>query len=756
MRLLPIVTSLHCPHTMSIMDLTTSLPWLQSRFLELLATAQKSLSYDDVAVLSALAFGSTAYLLKGIAWNKPDPFEYMLYERPQEQLEGNRAQSATRNIFEKMENDVSLPFYHELSQPLSADSSFYSKREDIVIFWGSQSGTAEGFANRLARELPRRFGLQAMAADLSDFDPETIALIPRTKLAIFIISTYGEGDPSDNTTELWNFLHHTSDFKLANLRYFAFGLGNKNYKYYNRVIDVVTTFLDKFGATCLLPVGRADDSNGTTEEDFLEWKESVFSTLKRELQIEERPPVYEPTLKVVEDESLTVTDLHLGEPMESGRGKKTNALCSPIRPLTIKESKEIATSADRNCIHMELDISRYPELKYKTGDHVAVWPINPDDEVNRLLNILGLQHKSSVPISLLSCKPGTKIKLPTPTNIIALFQYYLEICAPVSRETVQYLAQFAPTSSAKNILSALGNDKEAYAQLLLQKHINLGRLLEYCVDGEGATWEQLPLSFIVESLSAMQPRYYSISSSSVVQPQQVALTVAVSDSALKGENSIERIPGLATNYILALQNALSSKATEFKTYPRILTYPLQGPGNILQSGKVFAHIRKSRFKLPVSPSTNLILIAAGTGIAPFRGFLHERARFKTMGRPVGQIMLFYGCRHPDEDYLYRDEFGTLKQTLGDNLQLSTAFSRQDHSRKVYVQDRVNEQAQQLCDMFINGQTYLYICGATNMARAVTTNFGNSIKTMNNWSDDELRSWMENQKKHGTWQEDVWG
>jgi sulfite reductase alpha subunit-like flavoprotein len=63
------------------------------------------------------------------------------------------------------------------------------QNKDVVIFWGSQSGTAEGFANRLARDCHRRFRLEALAADLSDFDPETIALIPKTKLAIFIMST---------------------------------------------------------------------------------------------------------------------------------------------------------------------------------------------------------------------------------------------------------------------------------------------------------------------------------------------------------------------------------------------------------------------------------------------------------------------------------------------------------------------------------------------------------------------------------------
>ncbi|KJZ74270.1 hypothetical protein HIM_06276 [Hirsutella minnesotensis 3608] len=77
-------------------------------------------------------------------------------------------------------------------------------KKDIVLFWGSQSGTAESFAKRLARNLPQLFNLTAMSADLSDFDPEAIALIPSSKRAIFILATYGEGDRSDNAAQFWD------------------------------------------------------------------------------------------------------------------------------------------------------------------------------------------------------------------------------------------------------------------------------------------------------------------------------------------------------------------------------------------------------------------------------------------------------------------------------------------------------------------------------------------------------------------------
>lgn len=129
--------------------------------------------------------------------------------------------------------------------------------------WGSQFGTAEGFANRLARELHQRLGLDALSADLSDFDSKTITLLPRSKIAIFILSTYGERDPSDNAGPFWDWLTKLTDSgALPSLRYAAFGLGNTQYRHYNRIVDVVDRALQKAGAA---------------EEDFLAWKDDLFT-----------------------------------------------------------------------------------------------------------------------------------------------------------------------------------------------------------------------------------------------------------------------------------------------------------------------------------------------------------------------------------------------------------------------------------------------------------------------------------------------
>ena len=221
---------------------------------------------------------------------------------------------------------------------------------------------------------------------------------------------------------------------------------------------------------------------------------------------------------------------------------------------------------------MEVDLSQNPEIKYKTGDHLGVWPINPDVEVARLLEILGLWGRKDIPISTSSLDPVTKLKIPTPTTTEALFRHYLEICSPVSRETVLSVAQFAPTSAAKAFLTRFGTSKEAYADLLTHSYVNIGRLLQLAA-GEGVIWS-VPLSYLIETLPAMAPRYYSISSSSIVQPRQAAITAVVSDQALS-EDPVDRVHGLATNYLLALKQSLHTTGPE--PHPYGLTYPLDGP-----------------------------------------------------------------------------------------------------------------------------------------------------------------------------------
>jgi len=237
--------------------------------LRLLFETLKPGSWTDVAALGLFALAGVGYSLRGIAWDRPDPYRYIYYERPQERKGAARTASLnTRNVAQRLE-DLS---------------------KEGVIFWGSQSGTAEGFAQRLSRDLHLRFGLETLTADLSDYDPATIALIPESKLTFFVLSTYGEGDPSDNAVYFWNWIRGDCDLSTPNIRFMAFELGNSNYKYYNRVIDVTVKGLENAGAKSLLPVAKADDAQGTTEEDFMSWRMMSSPCCDRTFTLKRDPP----------------------------------------------------------------------------------------------------------------------------------------------------------------------------------------------------------------------------------------------------------------------------------------------------------------------------------------------------------------------------------------------------------------------------------------------------------------------------------
>lgn len=657
----------------------------------------------------------------------------------------------------------------------------------MVIFWGSESGTAERFALRLANELEQRFGLRILVADLDAFDHRYLVNFSHDKVAGFILSTYGEGDPPGNTDAFWRTLTGFVEqkTKLDSLRYFLFGLGNRNYRHYNRVAEVVDGSLQKLGARRIGPAGRADDSNGGTEEEFLSWKQEIVEHLRRALNLEERPQSYRPSINVSEgrsddDDSL----LFLGEPHPSLL-RQSSALPrhpDPNAPfvLPVTEARELFSSSERTCLHMEFSLEHVPWIKYQTGDHLAIWPMNPDEEVERLLNLLGLKDKAHSTISITaaegSSSTGGRVSstLPPSTTIDALFRYYLEICAPLSRDILAGLAEFAPGKSEQEYLHLLATDRQVFETEVLASHQTLAALLS-TISGD-KTWN-IPLPFLVERLRKMQPRRYSISSSAVTHPRRPSITVVVDTKHLHDEsdnNCSRRCYGLTTNYLLALQQSVDNSSSNSpdnpsssRKAPQSLAYTLTGPRNLLSGTKVFGQIRRSTFKPPPKESTPIILIGAGTGIAPLRGFVQERARVKEIGKVVGKTVLILGFRKRDEDFLYAEEWDRYQKVLGeDRLQIWTAFSREDHDhpegqknkKSVYVQDRLREHAEEVLQLLEQeDRSAVYICGSARMARDVLAELKRCwASSREHQRDGDADAWLDSLKRDARLHEDVWG
>lgn len=592
----------------------------------------------DIIVLLVIIVGTALYLTKGKLWGiAKDPYATSFAN-----ANGLKA-GKTRNIVEKMEESG----------------------KNCIIFYGSQTGTAEDYASRLAKEGKSRFGLETMVADLEDYDYDNLDCVPSDKIVFFVLATYGEGEPTDNAVDFYEFITREdaeftngNDPPLGNLNYVAFGLGNNTYEHYNSMVRNVDKALRKLGANRIGEAGEGDDGAGTMEEDFLAWKEPMWAALSEKMGLVEREAVYEPIFGIVEREGLEKSspEVYLGEPNKMHLDGTARGPYNAHNPYiaSIAESYELFSVKDRNCLHMEIDVGG-SNLTYQTGDHVAVWPTNPGEEVDRFLDVIGLADKRHTVISVKALEPTAKVPFPTPTTYDAIVRYHMEICAPVSRQFLATLAAFAPDEASKAEMTKLGGDKDYFHEQVNIKHYNIARVLS--VVGKGKKWSHIPFSAFIEGLNKLQPRYYSISSSSMVQPKKISITVVVERQMIPGREDPFR--GVASNYLLALKQKQNGDPDPC---PFGQTYEITGPRNKYDGIHVPIHVRHSNFKLPSDPTKPIILVGPGTGIAPFRGFVMERARMASAGEQVGKVLLFFGCRRRTDDFLYEKEWAVSLST----------------------------------------------------------------------------------------------
>ncbi|KAF4440933.1 NADPH-ferrihemoprotein reductase [Fusarium austroafricanum] len=686
----------------------------------LLTTESPAIDSIDLFVLLSLLIGAIAYLSK----------------------------SKLRNLFSS--KDVSSTEI-EVSKEDSLRSIAHicnTTGKNCVIFYGSQTGTAENYAQKLAREASSRYGLDPMVADLEEYDYNGLSELSEQVVLMFVLATYGEGEPTDNAQDFYSYITgDEAEASLKNVKYVAFGLGNSTYEHYNAMVRRVSKAMDNLGARNLARIGEADDATGTTEEDFLSWKQDMWPKLVQEFGLKERDVAYESSFGVIERDDMDVSSpgVYLGEANADHLESSGNRQFSNTNPYiaNITESREVFTSKDRNCIHMEIDLGD-SGLAYETGDHVAIWPSNSEDQVTQLLNILGLREKKDKVISIVSRESTAKSPVPTLTTYATALRYYLEIAGPVSREFINIIAAFAPNGTAKAEATKLGSDKEYFNTRISQPRLTLALVLKSLSNGQ--PWAQIPFSAIIEGLNKLQPRYYSTSSSSLVQPTVVSITAAV--EACEIPSRPEAFRGVATNYLQAIKKAQNHES------PLETSHLIDGPRAKYSGFRVPVHLRKSNFKLPKDTSRPVIMIGPGTGVAPFRAFVQERAALKKQGKNVGKNLLFFGCRRRDEDYLYESEWKDCKNILGDAFDIHIAFSRET-KQKVYVQHMIKTHAKEVVDMIENG-AIVYVCGdAKHMARDVNSTLISIWAEQRGFSENEALEKVKSLRENGRYQEDIW-
>ncbi|MGH0136114.1 UNVERIFIED_CONTAM: hypothetical protein FKN15_010896 [Acipenser sinensis] len=578
------------------------------------------------------------------------------------------------------------------------ETSFIEKMKktgkNIVVFYGSQTGTAEEFANRLSKDA-QRYGMRGTVADPEEYDMSELSRLSEidNSIAVFCMATYGEGDPTDNAQDFYDWLQEADD-DLSGVNFTVFGLGNKTYEHYNSMGKYVDKRLQQLGAKRIFDLGMGDD-DGNLEEDFVSWREQFWPAVCEHFGVEATGD----ESSIRQYELVVHTDINMNKVYtgEMGRLKSFETQKMPFdakNPFlgTITANRKLNKGGSRHLMHLELDISA-SKIRYDSGDHVAVYPINDTTLVNKIGEILNVDLDTVISLNNLDEESNKKHPFPCPTSYRTALTHYLDITNPPRTNVLYELSQYATDpkdqETLRKMASSATEGKSHYQTWVLEAKRNILAVLQDMPS------LRPPIDHLCELLPRLQARYYSIASSSKVHSNSVHICAVVVEYETKTGRTNK---GVATNW---LKNKV--------------------PTDNGHKSMVPLFVRKSQFRLPFKTSTPVIMIGPGTGIAPFMGFIQERAWLKQQGKEVGETVLYYGCRHRNEDFLYQEELEQFEKD-GVLTQLNVAFSR-DQAEKVYVQHLLKKNKENLWKLIHTDNAHIYICGdARNMARDVQNTF----------------------------------
>jgi len=578
----------------------------------------------------------------------------------------------------------------------------------LLVLYGSNLGTAEEIAHRMAQEGEA----QGYAVRTAPLD-EAVEHLPADGAVLIVTASYN-GTPPDNAAKFcaWLSSPAMNENALAGVKYSVFGCGNRDWAAtFQAIPRLIDEKLAAHGATRIAARGEGD-ARDDFDGQFQAWNRGLWPDMARTLGVE------------VVQADVAREPLYQVEVLDQAQ---TNPIVETLnaRRMKIVENRELhtrhgAAPSERSTRHLEVELPQ--GTSYFAGDHLGVVPHNPLATVQRVARRFGFEDSAVVRIRK-TAKRRSSLPVDEPIAVETLLRDYVELQAPATRSQVEVMARFTACPPEKQKLAALIADDEGsaarYRDEILTKRKSVIDLLEECPACD------LPFGAYLEMLSPLAPRYYSISSSPLANPSRCSLTVAVvAGPALAGHGEYR---GVCSNYLLEQE---------------------AGDG-------ILAAVRDnhSRFRLPDDPATPIIMIGPGTGLAPFRGFIQERAVLKNQARTVGPALLFFGCRHPEQDFIYADEL----RAWNDQgvVELQTAFSRLDPSKKCYVQDKLRECGDRVWGLIEQG-AIIYVCGdASQMAPSVRHALAELYADRKGATVEQGEAWIDQLMVQNRYLVDVW-
>ncbi|MER6911348.1 cytochrome P450 [Streptomyces sp. NPDC000594] len=570
----------------------------------------------------------------------------------------------------------------------------------LTVLHGSNLGTSRALATDLADQ-GTRYGFRTTVAPLDD----AVGTLGPDDPVLIVASSYN-GRPTDDARHFVAWLEEGTP--PAGIPYAVLGVGDRNWSAtYQRVPTLIDERLAAAGGTALLERAAVDVSADVTAE-VERWTARAWTALLDRYGVPAGPE--SPSGTAASGARYTVTDVEpaVESGVESGAAPGLPAV-DGLLPLTVTETAELADLGHELGRSKRFLRLRLPEgTTYRTGDHLLIRPANPAALVDRTTTALGLDPDRVV---VLGADRAGCLPLDAPLTVRTLLTHYVELTRPVTARQAAALAAHTPCPPERAALAGHETGRETLPDLL-ERHAS-------CRPG---------LSALLDILTPTAPRHYSISSSPATDPATADLMVAAEPVPHRdGEGTFL---GTGAAYLAGL-----------------------APGDTVH-GRLSPC--REAFRLPADPTVPVVLISAGTGLAPFRAAVADRVALGEAAPASGDrapLLCYFGCDHPDVDYLHRAELEAAEQAGA--VSLRPAFSKAPVDGMRWVQHRIERDSAELWALLTAG-AQIRVCGDGRlMAPAVRAAF-RAIHREHTGSDEEsAERWLSALISDDRYVEDVW-
>ncbi|GMH04303.1 hypothetical protein Nepgr_006142 [Nepenthes gracilis] len=632
----------------------------------------------------------------------------------------------------------------------SVDKSSRESMEEkhkLLILYATETGNAMDAAERIGREAERR-GCPVSLLSLDQFD---VSSLPNERIVVFVVSTTGQGDTPDSMKVFWRYLlqRNLAPNWLEGVQYAVFGLGDSGYQKYNFVAKKLDKRLSDLAGTAIIERGLGDDQHPSGYEGALDpWLSSLWKVLNKsnpeffpngidivrpDMNLMDCPKVqitYHDVDKVHSEfaaaSELESMALQIGSAQSTSLGRFSPDKRRPQCWLKmIKNFSLTRAGCGKDVRHIEFEFLQ-SAVHYEVGDALEILPGQNPAAVDAFIGRCNLDPEAFITVQLRDAKSdGISYASRIPIKLKKFVELTLDVASASPRRYLfEVMSFFATAEHEKERLQYFASP-EGRDDLYQYNQKERRTVLEVLEDFPSV---QMPFEWLVQLVPPLRTRAFSISSSPSAHPNQVHLTVNVVSFLTPFKRNRA---GLCSKWLAELD-----------------------PGEVVH---IPAWFQKGSLP-PPPPALPLILIGPGTGCAPFRGFVAERA-MQTKHSPTAPVLFFFGCQNEGNDFLYKEFWsfhsrngGILSEEKGGGFYV--AFSR-DQPKKVYVQHKMREKSEKIWSLLSKGAA-IYVAGsATKMPADVTSAFEEIISKESGVSREFAVRWLRALEKAGKYHVEAW-